>query len=432
MAKGSVRKKGKKWYYRYYVEDASGNRIQKECVGTESKAETEKMLRDAIRDFEEKQFVAKTNSLTLGDLLDVWAEEDLKVGTLSNGTVDTYLHAIRKIKEHPIAERKLKTVTADHLQQYMDLLVFGGKDQNGKEYRGFTKNYVRAFSAVLNNSFKFAVFPKTFITFNPMQYVVMHNSDDDVDIFATDEDAEKEVNAITHEQFLSLIGFLKEKDNPAVLPIQIAYYAGLRIGEACALTWGDINLDEQYLTVRRSVRRNSSRRKMEIGTTKRKKVRIVDFGNTLTTILKKAKKEQLKNRMKYGELGYRNYYKEVVEKNRTHYELYALPRMEEVPEDYHEIDLVCTKLDGAYTSSEQVASMCRSAAKKVEGLAGFHFHCLRHSYTSNLIANGASPKDVQELLGHSDVSTTMNVYAHSTREAKRSSARLLDKVAGID
>ena len=43
---------------------------------------------------------------------------------------------------------------------------------------------------------------------------------------------------------------------------------------------------------------------------------------------------------------------------------------------------------------------------------------------------GAAPKDVQELLGHSDVSTTMNVYAHSTREAKRTSARLLDKVVG--
>lgn len=432
MAKGSVRKKGKKWYYRYYVEDASGNRIQKECVGTESKAETEKLLREAIRDFEEKQFVAKTNSLTLGEMLDVWAEEDLKVGTLSNGTVDTYLNAIRTIKKHPIGNRKLKTVTAEHLQQFMDLLTFGGTAPDGTVYRGYSRDYVRSFSAVLNNSFKFAVFPKTLITFNPMQYVVMHHNTDDVDIFASEDDEEEKLSAITHEQFLSLIKFLAEKDNPAVLPIQIAYYAGLRIGEACALSWSDINLDEQYLTVRRSVRRNSARKKVELGTTKRKKIRTVDFGDTLTAILKKARKEQLKNRMKYGELGYRNYYREVVEKNRTHYELYALSRSEAVPEDYHEFDLVCTKADGAYTSSEQVSSMCRSAAKKVEGLAGFHFHCLRHSYTTNLIMNGASPKDVQELLGHSNVNTTVNVYAHSNREAKRSSARLLDKVAGID
>ena len=48
MAKGSVRKKGKKWYYRFYVEDASGNLVQKECAGTESKSETEKLLRQAM------------------------------------------------------------------------------------------------------------------------------------------------------------------------------------------------------------------------------------------------------------------------------------------------------------------------------------------------------------------------------------------------
>ncbi len=44
MAKGSVRKKGKKWYYRFYVEDASGNLVQKEFAGTENKSETEKLL----------------------------------------------------------------------------------------------------------------------------------------------------------------------------------------------------------------------------------------------------------------------------------------------------------------------------------------------------------------------------------------------------
>ena len=68
--------------------------------------------------------------------------------------------------------------------------------------------------------------------------------------------------------------------------------------------------------------------------------------------------------------------------------------------------------------------------KVSRGMDDFHFHLLRHTYTTNLLSHGAAPKDVQELLGHSDVSTTMNIYAHATREAKRTSARLLDKVVG--
>ena len=74
MAKGSVRKKGKKWYYRFYVEDESGKQVQKEYVGTESKSETEALLRKAMEDYEEKNFVAKSENATLGKLLDMWVE----------------------------------------------------------------------------------------------------------------------------------------------------------------------------------------------------------------------------------------------------------------------------------------------------------------------------------------------------------------------
>ncbi|NBI69562.1 site-specific integrase [Clostridiaceae bacterium] len=362
MAKGSVRKKGKKWYYRFYVEDASGNMVQKECAGTESKSETEKLLRQAMEDYESKKFIAKADNITLGQLLDTWAEEELKTGTLSNGTVGTYLQAINRIKQHPVSRRKLKTVTSGHLQQFMDLLSFGGTVEDFVS-KGYSIDYIRSYSAVLQQSFRFAVFPKQYITFNPMQYVVMRH---------------------------------------------------------------------KYLTVRRSVRYNGATHKHEIGSTKRKKVRTVDFGNALADILKKARKQQLKNRMQYGGLYHRNFYREVTEKNRVHYEYYNLPMTEDAPEDYTEISFVCLREDGCLELPATIETACRTAARKVPELEGFHFHTLRHTYTTNLLSNGAQPKDVQELLGHSDVSTTMNVYAHATREAKRDSAKLLDKVVGMN
>ena len=69
---------------------------------------------------------------------------------------------------------------------------------------------------------------------------------------------------------------------PAVLPIQIAYYAGLRIGKVCGLTYQDINLEQQYLTEKRSVRYDGAKHKTVIGPTKRKKVRTVDLGECLS------------------------------------------------------------------------------------------------------------------------------------------------------
>lgn len=251
MAKGSVRKKGKKWYYRFYVENESGKLLQREFVGTESKSETEAMLRKAMEDYEEKKFVAKSENITVGDLLDMWVEEELKPGNLSNGTVMSYVGTVARIKKHPIAQRKLKTVTADHLQSYMDLLSFGGKNPDGTTAKALSKGYIRLFSAVLQGAFRFAVFPKKLITFNPMQYVVRRQKKNVIELFSDVDEAA--TPTVTHKQYLKLTEYLKVKQNPALLPIQIAYYTGLRIGEVCGLTWSDINLDEQYLTVRRSI-----------------------------------------------------------------------------------------------------------------------------------------------------------------------------------
>ena len=430
MAKGSVRRKGKKWYYRFYVEDASGNRIQKEFPGTESKSETESLLRKAMEDYETKMFLAEAKNITLGDMLDMWVEEELKPGSLSNGTVMAYIGTVNRIKQHPIGKRKLKTVTADHLQSYMDLLSFGGTNPDGSPAKAMSVGYIRLYSAVLQNSFRFAVYPKRLISFNPMQYVMRRSKGNDYDLFDVEVEQECAVPTITYEQYQGLIDFLSAKNNPALLPVQIAYFTGLRIGEVCALTWQDIDLKEQCLTVRRSMRYNGARHKLEVGVTKRKKIRTVDFCNALAEILQQAKRDQARNSLKYGALYRLNYCKEVKEKNRTYYEVYTLPRTDTAPETDKHLSFVCLRPDGAIETPSTVSLICRRAKEKVAGLENFHFHMLRHTFTSNLLSYGAAPKDVQELCGHADVSTTMNIYAHATREAKRSSARLLDKVAG--
>ena len=157
MAKGSVRKKGKKWYARFYIEDESGRKVQKEFVGTESKSETEALLRKAIADYEEKKFVGKAENITVGEMLDMWVEEELKPGSLSNGTVMAYMAAVKKIKKYPIGSRKLKTVTADHLQSFIDLMSYGGINPGGTTSKPMSKGYMLQFSAVLQNSFRFAL-----------------------------------------------------------------------------------------------------------------------------------------------------------------------------------------------------------------------------------------------------------------------------------
>ena len=296
MAKGSVRKKGKKWYYRFYVENESGNLVQKEYAGTESKSETEAMLRKAMEDYEAKKFVAKSENVTVGALLDMWVEEELKPGNLANGTVSLYQSTVERNKQYPIGDRKLKTVTPDHLQAFFDLLAFGGEKPDGSEAKPLASNSIRPYSAVMQAAFRFAVFPKRLMTFNPMQYVKIRHKQETYELFNEDSEDGLTVPTISFEQCKALTDYLKKKENPALLPVQIAYYTGLRIGEACALTWQDIDMREQTITVRRSMRYNGTRHKTEVSTTKRGKIRTVDFCDTLAALLKAARTEQHKNR----------------------------------------------------------------------------------------------------------------------------------------
>ena len=66
------------------------------------------------------------------------------------------------------------------------------------------------------------------------------------------------------------------------------------------------------------------------------------------------------------------------------------------------------------------------------GLRPIRFHDLRHSCASLLLANGVPMKQIQEWLGHSDFSTTANIYSHLDYSSKISSAEAMMNGLGIN
>lgn len=417
MSRGSIRQKGNKWYFRFYIEDENGQHIQKEFVGSKSKKETEAMLRHALDDYEKRRYIASPGQTTVGQLLDMWIEENLKSSNKSNGTLMLYQTTVNRIKKHPIAQTKLKSITSDQLQTYLDSLYFKSTDTSDSK-RTLAPSTVRAYRAVLQGAFKYAVFPKKLLSCNPMEYVVPRKQQLVPVLFH--KDCSEELHTITHSQFEKLCSYLG--NHPALLPVQIAYYSGLRVGEICALTWDDVHLKEKYFLIQRTMYYNNATHQIEISMPKGNKSRIVDFGVTLADLLEKARQEcsQLKP--------YQNYYHLETELGRNHFIVNSCLDHQSVPENYKPLSVVCSKQNGTHLTPDYIGAKCRQAAKDLE-LPNFHFHMLRHTYTSNLIQNGAAPKEVQELLGHSDISITMNVYAHSNRSAKRASVQILDELS---
>ena len=93
-------------------------------------------------------------------------------------------------------------------------------------------------------------------------------------------------------------------------------------------------------------------------------------------------------------------------------------------------EYVCVDAIGRLSNLDYVSDHFQVILKRC-GLKRVRFHDLRHSCASLMLANGIQMKMIQDWLGHSDMSTTANIYSHIDSTSKLGSANVIGNVLAI-
>ena len=173
---------------------------------------------------------------------------------------------------------------------------------------------------------------------------------------------------------------------------------GLRLGEATALTWKDVDFDSSVITVRRSLQRVKGSFQLAETKTARSR-RAVPMVPPVRDALRAHQERQNLEKMMQGEA----------------WEGAAWP------------GLVFTTPRGRPLGGD-IAYRHFHRVLRYAGLPAMRLHDLRHGAASLLAAAGIPPRDVMELLGHSQISTTLAIYTHSTDAARHEAMAALGRI----
>ena len=198
---------------------------------------------------------------------------------------------------------------------------------------------------------------------------------------------EKAENFYTREQLITFLNCCKQSLHyKSYALLHLLAFTGMRKSEALALTWKDLNLIDSELTITKAIGRGKSG-KLYLKTTKTGSSRTIKLDDGTLAILKEWKRIQKK-------------------------EYFILGHNTMTPSQ-----LMFSNTNNDYIQPVQVQKWMYSVQKK-HSLNKITPHGLRHTHCSLLFEAGASLKEVQDRLGHSDVKTTMDIYTHVTKKAK--------------
>ena len=444
--RGSVRQRGTSgaWYYRFRIRDKYGKWKNIEKKAGYTRREAEEALRLALNEYRDSGFFSDPGEMTVYELCQLWYQKEIEHSSRASNTKYGYRNIIRHIFEHSLGAIKLKNLTIDDLQNYIDEKSYGVYKNGVVVKKAYSESHMHQQHVLLNMVFKFAAHPKNhLLRTNIFEYVEKRKTDDEYDIFGEINEAPKPI--ISKEAFDIIVNYLGNHSvyHVYVLPLQIALHTGLRPGEIVGLTFNDIDFEKKKIHVRRSMYYDLDTKCWQVKVTKTKKARIIDICDTLFQILKEAKTNKQKNQLKYGPL-YHNQYFQSVNTNRSIYRIFTEYSKEtkylgsrvavgksldqaDSSKPLSPLQFICSYENGSLMTTQSLKYLNKIIQKKIDYMEDFSMYNLRHSFASLLVEKGAPVSSVSELMGHSTPNTTLSFYTHASPDSNKNTMDILEK-----
>jgi integrase len=205
-----------------------------------------------------------------------------------------------------------------------------------------------------------------------------------------------EIQPLTLEQAQRLLQAAREHKLETLLTLALA--TGMRRGELLGLRWQDVDFEAGCLHVRRSVGRTGRYGLIESEPKTERSRRTIVLPAFVLAALKQHQQHQRAMRADAGN-------------------------------KWQEHDIVFCGRNGTYFDLTSLDYHFKKLLKSAE-LPNIRFHDLRHSAATILLGRGVHPKVVQELLGHSTISMTLDIYSHVLPSIQQEAMSKLDDLFG--
>lgn len=359
--------------YRFQIYLGTNPLTGKEQRTTRSNFKTQKEAKVALSQIKyeiDKGSFQKKSYDTYGELYELWVEN-----YKNNVEASTYRKTLGIFKNHILPAMKdyrIEKITIDVCQKHVNGWAHKLKNYRcTKSYASLVLDFAIKRGIIQTNPFNLVDMPKGIIKKRAMQEEV------------------KEENFYTKDELNHFLACLKsESEIKKYTLFHVLAYTGMRKGELFALKWTDIDFENHEITVSKAISLDDTN-KIYLKSTKTGKTRIISIDPITENILMQWKKQQMEDCMRLG----------FNAKNKT--------------------QLI---FNNKYNSYMQ-PSLTQKWLKKITDthkLKAITTHGFRHTHCSLLFEAGATIKEVQDRLGHSDVQTTMNIYAHVSKERKTS------------